>query len=199
MTLIANEKDLKIIGYPQSLLTNDLVEIFINKVKSNVSVITPEDFINLENKNIYQYAVGIGLDLSERKHIIDIIDNLQLDVVSYIDPTVQINKSAKIGRGVLIFFFSTIMQHVKIGDHCIIEAYCLISHNCSVGSNCIIHAGSMIAGATSIGSNCIFNFKSAALNRLKICNDVTVGAISTITKDITESGTYVGSPAKKIK
>jgi sugar O-acyltransferase (sialic acid O-acetyltransferase NeuD family) len=199
MTLIANEKDLKIIGYPQSLLTNDLIEIFSNKIDSGVSIITPEDFLNLKNKDIYQYTVGIGLELQERKQIIDIVDDLQLDVVSYIDPSVQINKSAKIGRGVLIFFFSTIMQNVKIGDHCIIEAYCLISHNCSIGTNCIIHAGSMIAGATTIGNNCMFNFKSAALNRLTISDNVIVGALSTITKDITEAGTYIGTPARKIK
>jgi UDP-3-O-[3-hydroxymyristoyl] glucosamine N-acyltransferase len=57
----------------------------------------------------------------------------------------------------------------------------------------------MIAGATLVGNNCTFNFKSSVLNRLRICNDVIVGAASTITKDITNAGTYVGTPARKIK
>jgi UDP-3-O-[3-hydroxymyristoyl] glucosamine N-acyltransferase len=54
----------------------------------------------------------------------------------------------------------------------------------------------MIAGKTTIGSNSVFNFKSSALNALNICDDVEVGAISNVTKDITIPGRYIGSVAR---
>jgi sugar O-acyltransferase (sialic acid O-acetyltransferase NeuD family) len=199
MKYIANNKDLMIIGYPQSLLTQDSVEVAKEFIKSKISIISPSDFLKISDKDNYQYFPGFGLDLCERQSIIDVLDSLNLDVVSYIHDTAQVHKSSKIGRGVIIMNCSTVMQNVKIGDYCIIEMFCLIAHDSSVGSNCIIHSGSMIAGATSVGNNCTFNFKSSVLNRLSICNDVIVGAASTITKDITNAGTYVGTPARKIK
>jgi len=199
MKCISNNKDLKIIGYPQSLLTQDSVDVATEFIKSKISIVTPAEFLNLEEKNRYQYFPGFGLDLIERKTIIHILDALSLDVVSYIHPTAQVHKSSKIGRGVIIMNFSTVMQNVKVGDYCIIEMYCLLSHNSSLGSNCIIHSGSTIAGATTIGNNCMFNFKSSSVNCLNICDDAIVGAASTITKNITAAGTYIGTPARKIK
>jgi len=32
-----------------------------------------------------------------------------------------------------------------------------------------------------------------------VCDDVVIGAGAVVTKDITEPGTYVGNPAKKIR
>lgn len=196
---IASDKDLKIIGYPQSLLTQDSYQVAKTFIKSNITIIKPEDFFNLENKHQYQFFVGFGLDLSERKLVIDVLDQLNLDCVTYIHETVQIHPTAKIGKGVVIMNFSTVMQEVSVGNHCIIEMYCLVSHNSSIGNNCILHSGTMVAGGTEIGNNCMFNFKSSALNKLKICDNVTVGAMSCITKSITDSGHYIGSPARKLK
>lgn len=190
-------KDLKVIGYAQSLLTQDSVDIAREFVKLQISIVSPDEFFNIKDKHQYQYFPGFGLNLLERKQVLEILDSNNLDVVSYIHPTAQVHKTAKIGKGAVIMNFSTVMQNVEIGNHCIIEMYCLLSHNSSLGNNCIIHSGSMIAGATKIGDNCMFNFKSSALNRLEICDNVTVGAASTITKNITQHGTYVGTPARR--
>lgn len=35
-------------------------------------------------------------------------------------------------------------------------------------------------------------------NNVRICEDVTVGAGAVVVGDITESGTYVGVPARKV-
>lgn len=199
MKFIANDKDFKIIGFPQSLLAQDAVQVSRQFIKSDISIITPEEFIAIQDKDRYQYFPGFGLDLAERRQILDILDDENLDVVSYIHGTAEIHESAKIGRGVAIANFTTVMQNVVIGDHCIIESYCLLAHETSFGSNCYIHAGSMIAGRTKVGNNCLFNFKSSALNRVEICDDVVIGAGSMVTKNITTPGTYVGTIARKIR
>ena len=48
------------------------------------------------------------------------------------------------------------------------------------------------------GNNCELNFKSAVLNKIEICDNVEIGAISTVTKDITQSGRYIGSVARYV-
>jgi UDP-3-O-[3-hydroxymyristoyl] glucosamine N-acyltransferase len=56
----------------------------------------------------------------------------------------------------------------------------------------------MIAGRTTVGNNSTFNFKSAVLNGLELCDNIEVGACSTITKNIDQPGSYVGTPARRI-
>jgi acetyltransferase-like isoleucine patch superfamily enzyme len=50
----------------------------------------------------------------------------------------------------------------------------------------------LVGNNVSIGSN-------ATILPVKICDNVVIGAGAVVTKDITNSGTYVGNPAKKIK
>lgn len=199
MKFVANDKDFKIIGFPQSLLAQDAAIVAKNFICSDISIVTPTEFLEIKDKNRYQYFAGFGLDLNERRQILDVLDGENLDVVSFIHDTAEIHESAKIGKGVVITNFSTVMQNVVVGDYCIIESYCLLAHETQFGSNCYIHAGSMIAGRTKVGNNCMFNFRSSALNRLEICDDVTVGAGSMVTKNITTPGTYVGTIARRIR
>jgi len=74
----------------------------------------------------------------------------------------------------------------------------LIAHYSELQDNVIIHAGSMIAGKTTVGSNTVFQFKASALPGLTICQNVEVGATSTVTKNISDSGLYLGTPARRV-
>lgn len=56
-----------------------------------------------------------------------------------------------------------------------------ISGNCTIGNRVYIGTGAVIK------------------EKISICDDVIIGALSFVNKDITEPGTYVGSPVRKIK
>ncbi len=49
-----------------------------------------------------------------------------------------------------------------------------------------------VGNGTWIGAGAVVS------NNVSICGEVTVGAGAVVVKDITESGTYVGVPARKI-
>ena len=93
---------------------------------------------------------------------------------------------------------STVLLNATIGNHCLIEAYCLLSHYSELKDNVFLHSGTMIAGRTIIGNHCMLNFKSAVLDKISICDNVEIGAISTVTKDITVPGRYIGSIARYV-
>ena len=67
-----------------------------------------------------------------------------------------------------------------------------IAHNVILGENSAIAASCAIAGSTRIGKNFKMGGLSGVLGHLKICDDVTVGAHTLITKNIIQSGNYVG-------
>ena len=59
------------------------------------------------------------------------------------------------------------------------------------GGNKDLWKETKIGNKVSIGSN-------ATILPVSICDRVVVGAGAVVTKDITEPGTYVGNPAKKL-
>jgi UDP-3-O-[3-hydroxymyristoyl] glucosamine N-acyltransferase len=206
MIIRQSDKPIKVIGFENSTITQEGVHFLSTEFNGEITIISPDDFISLTNKNDYQYLVFFTLDIEKRKEIINIIKNQNLDCISFIHNSALIYKDLKntptneifkiIGNGTVICPFSSILLNSKLGNHCLIEAYCLVSHYCTLGDNVILHSGTMIAGKTTIGSNSVFNFKSSALNALNICDDVEVGAISNVTKDITIPGRYIGSVAR---
>ncbi len=80
-----------------------------------------------------------------------------------------------------------------IDDGVRIDNLCMIAHNVHVGAHTAMAAQTAIAGSTVIGKRCMFAGRSGAVGHIRICDDVTVGGQSFLSKDITEPGTYVGS------
>ena len=208
MIIKKSNKPIRVIGYENSTMTQEGVHFLSTEFSGEILVTTPEDFIGLPNKDEYQYLVFFALDTKKRKEIISIIEELQLECVSFIHNTAVIYKNLielpmeeinkVIGHGSVICPFSSVFLNAQIGNHCLIESYCLVSHYCVLEDNVILHSGAMIAGRTRIGANSVFNFKSTALNKLTICNDVEVGALSAVTKDITKPGRYIGTIARYV-
>jgi len=196
--IIENHKPIRIIGYPESSLTDGALQWFLLESKNPIEIITPETFLSLSNKDNYQYFVGFTLDMNLRKIVCEEIDNLNLDCVSYIHDSSVLFDTCKIGKGVFIGAFSVAVQHCEVENHCWIECYCLLPHHGKIGKGSIIHGGSLIAGRVTIGEYCTLNFKSSIINNVTVTDRVTLGAFSNITKDVTRPGRYVGSVARYV-
>ena len=72
-----------------------------------------------------------------------------------------------------------------------------LGHNVEVGEDCFIIAQTGVAGSTKIGNKCVLAGQSGVVGHVKIADNVTVGAKSAVIGNISESGFYVGFPAKK--
>lgn len=198
--LIANSKPIVVIGYEKSTLTQEIYQGIVRSTKQKVTIITPADFLAINDKDEFQYATAFSLDIALRKKVIKLIDELNLDCVSYIhDSVIYYDDMTTIGKDCFIAPHTVMLLGSKIGNHCIIETNCLVAHYTELKDNVTLHAGSMIAGKTIIGENTVFNFKAAAVNALNIGSDIEVGASSTVTKSIQEPGVYVGTPARRLR
>ena len=95
-------------------------------------------------------------------------------------PNVIISCNVKIGKGVFINNGSQIGHDTIIGDFVSIMANVDIGGNCDIRNNVFIGSGATI------------------LPGIRIPENTVIGAGSIVFRNIKESGTYVGNPAKKI-
>ena len=107
--------------------------------------------------------------------------------------------------------FVEIQNDVIIGGRTRIQSHSFICSNTEIGADCFIGHGVMFINdkfvdrelskdflPTKLG-NKVYVGSNSTLLPISICDDVVIGAGSVVTKDITESGTYVGNPARKLK
>ena len=91
------------------------------------------------------------------------------------------------------------MDDTIVGKGCKFSGYTNIGHNCIIGESTVMAAGVIINGGARIGNNCWLGSGSIVKNYVNVCDNVVLGLGAVVVKDITESGIYVGTPAKYLK
>jgi UDP-3-O-[3-hydroxymyristoyl] glucosamine N-acyltransferase len=79
-----------------------------------------------------------------------------------------------------------------IGDGCKLDNQIQIAHNVKIGANTVMAACVGVAGSAVIGERCLIGGAAGILGHLSIANDVTISAMSLVTKSIAEPGMYTG-------
>ncbi len=144
-------------------------------------------------------VIGVGFP----NRIYDIsayfINNPNLYFPNIIHPTAFVAKYISIGEGNIITPYVVISTDVHIGSYNLFNWNVTIGHDTQIGECNVFNPGVNISGNIILGSRVLVGTGAHILQGLTICDDTIVGAGAVVIKDITEPGTYVGVPARKIK
>ncbi|MEQ8907581.1 MAG: DapH/DapD/GlmU-related protein [Vicingaceae bacterium] len=121
----------------------------------------------------------------------------QLDQKNLIHAS-AIVETEKVGKANQILALSYLSATAEVGNSNIIYSHSTIEHEVVLGNYNIVTVNVSLCGRVKIGDSCFFGAGSTILPGVEICDNVTIGAGAVVTKTITEAGTYVGIPAKKI-
>jgi len=118
----------------------------------------------------------------------------------------------QIGDECFIGPFVEIQKNARIGDRTRVQSHCFICELVTIGNDCFIGHGVMfINDSFSIGEpaydrhdlwertvigNHVTIGSNTTILPVNICDHVVIGAGAVVTRDITEPGIYLGSPAK---
>ncbi len=149
--------------------------------------------ISLEPAAICIVAVG---DNQKRAALFEL---LQKNIVALISDRAYVGKNAEIDKGVLVGHGAHVGPNTKIGVNTIVNTHCVIEHDCVIGKHSHISVNSVVAGKCEIGDFVMIGAGATVIDGVKISSHVIVGSGAVVVKDITEPGTYVGVPAKKVK
>lgn len=145
------------------------------------------------------YAVCAVGSARIRKSIIEKLAGSNVKFATVIDPSVLISKRVEIGEGTIICAGTIITVDIKIGNHVIINLDCTIGHDDVIHDFVTFYPGVNVSGMIDIGECSELGTGMQIIQGKKVVGNTIIGAGAVVVKDLFESGTYVGSPAKKIK
>lgn len=187
-----------LIGYQQATLIQDFVE-FIGGRGFDIKIQSPEDFLSTGSSHEFQHLVCVTKDLSLRQQLIECLDQHGYPRYTYIHESALISPNATVAPGCYIAPFAFVASGASLASDCILGPYSMISHKSTVGKGCIIHPGTIIAGSTQIGNSCLFGFRSSVVDHITVGDNVQLGAASVMTKNTSDPGFYLGTPARKVR
>ena len=144
------------------------------------------------------FFIAIGNANVRKKIYLDFIEK-EFNIINLIHPAAVIASDVEIGVGTVVMAGTVINPSAKIGKGCIINTSASVDHDCTVGDFSHISVGAHIAGTVNVGKNTWIGIGAVVSNNVDIADDCLVGAGAVVVKNLTDPGTYVGVPAKKIK
>ena len=145
------------------------------------------------NNGETDFAIGIG-DSETRKLI---AENYNVNWVSLIHPSAQIGVNVTIGKGTMVMAGAVVNACAVIGEHCIINTCAIIEHDNIIEDYVHISPNVSLGGSVYIGSHTHVGIGATISNNINVCKNCIVGAGAVVVKNIKDSGTYVGVPARK--
>lgn len=148
-------------------------------------------------KDEADFFVAIGSNATREKIQEKLIDE-ELNVVSLIHPSAVIATDVEIGIGSVVMAGVVINSSSRIGKGCIINTSSSLDHDNTIEDYAHISPGVRTAGSVGIGKGTWLGIGSVISNNVNICSGCKVGAGAVVVKDITEPGTYVGVPVRRV-
>lgn len=128
------------------------------------------------------------------------VNKLPKDTIfwNHISKYAIISQLTRIGFGNIICAGVIITTNVSIGNHVHLNLLTTVSHDVNIGNYVTTAPSVNISGHVNISDKVYIGTNSAIRQKINICKNVTIGLNSGVVKNITESGTYIGTPAIKL-
>lgn len=170
----------------------------VGAVLNNYKILGDFEWIkNNEYENLF-YVCAVG-DPTLRIKFSEAAENLNVKPAILIHPNAKISNYSSIDEGTIICAGAIITANVTIGKHVVISVNSVVSHDSIISDFTTILPSVTVSGNVKIGSGCYIGTKSAIINKINIGCNTIVGAGATVTKDLPDNCTAVGTPAKPIK
>lgn len=150
-------------------------------------------------RHINDFDIFVGIGKNEiRKKVQEILEYEGATIPTLIHPNTVIGEQVDIASGTAIMAGVVINCCTIIGKGCIINTGSTIDHDNYIEDFVHVSPGTNLAGSVRIGKGSWLGIGSVVSNNINITSECIVGAGAVVIKNITQSGVYVGTPAKRL-
>ena len=143
----------------------------------------------------HQFLIAIGNNSIRRR----ISQELQVKWYTAIHSSAVVSPYASIGVGTVVMPRAVINAGAIIGSHCIVNTGVIVEHDNHIADYVHLSPAASLGGTVSVGEETHIGIGATVRNNINICGGCTIGAGAAVVKNITEPGTYVGVPARRMK
>ncbi|BAX82622.1 acetyltransferase [Labilibaculum antarcticum] len=186
--VLENQRDWNLVGFIDESATA------LDGVYSDYKILGDIDSFQFENDDLAIIAIG---DPNTRENIYKRLKG-RVNFFTFIEPGAIVGKFNRIGEGCIILAASFISNNVKIGKFTIVLEKSTVGHDSELGDFCSLMPNVDVGGGCYFGNNVFAGTKATIIPRRSIADRVTIGAGSVVVRNIKNSCTVFGNPAKKI-
>lgn len=170
----------------------------VGSVLNNYKILGDFEWIKNNKYDNLFYISAVG-DPKLRIRFSEAAEKLNVKPATLIHPNTKMSNYNIIGAGTIICAGAIITSNVTIGKHVVISVNSVISHDSIISDFSTILPSVTVSGNVKIGTGCYIGTTAAIINKINIGRNTIVGAGATVTKDLPDNCTAVGTPAKPIK
>ncbi len=138
------------------------------------------------------FVIAVGNNEIRKK----IAESHDVNWVTLIHPSAQIGVNVRMEHGTVVMAGAVVNACASIGRHCILNTCAVVEHDNVLGDYVHISPNASLGGTVHIGECTHVGIGATVINNINICSNCTIGAGAVVVKDLTESATYIGIPAK---
>jgi sugar O-acyltransferase, sialic acid O-acetyltransferase neuD family len=159
---------------------------------------------NIETLNVWPEPLSIVFAIGSPK-VVELlynkVHNPNIEFPNIIAPDTLFldRENVRMGKGNIICSRCLLSCNVSMGDFNTLNCSINIGHDTKIGNFNSIMPAVKISGGVSIGNRNFLGVNSVILQYKSLGDDTIIGASSVVLRNIKNSGTYVGNPAKKIQ
>jgi sugar O-acyltransferase (sialic acid O-acetyltransferase NeuD family) len=176
--------------------TEDQIYIFADDIETNSEkrIYKFAEFKLDEFKDLHFIPTLGYLSKNLRYNILDYLIENNHTTFSFVHPTAFVSKTARIGKGVIIYPMCNIDQGAVIEDGCILLNSSIVAHDSKIGKCSYLAPGVTLSGLVTIEELCFIGTAAIVSNNVTVGKNSTIAIGTCLTKDIPEGSFVIGNP-----
>ena len=195
MLINSNGTVVRVIG--RGTVTTDLLRM-MQEIGQAAEAVDFEQAQQDPNYGDYQYLVGVSRSYKLRTAIIDWLEQYNLHSPVLIHRQAYVANVTDLGAGTVVYPMASVLKST-VGRHVLLGVSAHIGHNSTVADRCVFLPYSVILGSVNLGFNAVLQATATVSDTVAIAaSHVNILPKSFVTKDIHSTGTYGGTPARRV-
>jgi sugar O-acyltransferase (sialic acid O-acetyltransferase NeuD family) len=148
---------------------------------------------------VFVNGIGNPSNYTRREAMVDRTGIAIERFATLIHPTASVSRTARIGRGVVIFQYVTVTSNVRIGNHVVILPNTVVSHDDQIADFTCVAGGVKISGGVRVGRGCYLGTGCALIGGIEVGDGALVGMGSVVIRSVPPNVVVAGNPARFLR